>query len=359
MFITVSLTSNYSLDTVEDFSMLDIRQRMRRSRLLPFISDPVDSSFHQIGGYAYEASYEAPPAVARARSISMDSRLRYSQEKPLSQTARGTTVPWPTKGSPIGSEKLSMSGNAGEKTKKRSFDSISTTRSVQKSGTPSLTVDTHNISFAGERRVLVRYQHGRAPTLEMKRLSGLLQSIPSPLTSEGTQSLASATLLASPEDAGATRSALIPLPTGFTEDAPQSYETAFTDSPLVGIGLPDRRRIRPEVRRTLAGTDTAAARRSSAVFPLHQSVGGPLRGSDAQLAGLHALAMQSTSTVATTFAETYGSTLKGGGVALGQRAHCEQSVGPYSSWQLRQAQAGATVGQPGFSHREVRGSFGR
>ncbi|KAF7790656.1 hypothetical protein EIP86_001612 [Pleurotus ostreatoroseus] len=323
-----------SLDTVEDFSMLDIRQRMRRSRLLPFISDPVDSSFRQIGGYQYETTFEPPPAVARSRSISIDSRhARESMEKPPSRMARGMAAPWPTRRSSFDSDKLSMPDMTEERYRKHSLDSISI-RSASKLGTPSLTLDTQNITFAGERRVLVRYRHGRAPTLLMKRLSGLLQSIPSPLTSEGSHSIASP--LSSPDTAGASRSALIPLPTdAFSEDPPQSYATAFTDSPLVGIGLPDRGRIRPATRRTLPANselndmNIAAARRSSMVFPPRQSLGAPLRsGGEAQLADLHALAMQPSSTVASSFAETYGTTL--GETTLVSRSASSRTVNSQS-----------------------------
>ncbi|THH00305.1 hypothetical protein EW026_g2197 [Hermanssonia centrifuga] len=232
------------VDTVEDFSMFNTRERPipRRSALLALIANPRNSSFRQIGGYDFESSMAPPAAVARSRPIS---------EVPPSP--------------PL----------------------LIRPPSAYKPSTPVLTVDTRNASPAKTSRVIVRYGHGRAPTLDLRRISDL--SIPSPLTLYDPKSVPGSLF-----DTDEEKSSYFPgsMSTPNLLDA-SSTALANSYSPVFPIPTPERGRRRPSTRRTYSEgvrDFRRNARRSSSVLPRPSF--GSYSGASENMDVLHALAMQ-------------------------------------------------------------------
>ena len=299
--------------------MFDVNERaQRRSALLNIISGPVDSSFRQIGGYKYESTFEAPAAVQRSNTLSgVSSNFSAIPSRKVRR----------------GDEKAASAGDDNV------IDLRPPSLASEKSKTPTLTVDTRNLRKPDGQRVIVRYRTGRAPTLEFTQLAEVkaLKSIPSPTSRRLSQrrnsdsSLHSKFSVASSE---APKSAFFPSSAYLDHQQTEPYPTAFTDSPVVrigaGVGLPDRRHIRPQSRRTLQDNTELKdrnARKSSIVLP-RQTYDGSAPDQK-QLALLHALAMRSISADAISvksYAASDEVTLTGTSSASVSRAQSQRTV---------------------------------
>lgn len=174
------------LDLAEDFQFIKNRPRKvtRRSNLLLLISSPRPNSFRQMGGHDFESGTQAPAVMARSRPLSAiraslsSFRLPTSDRPPSTQVAQITTEQRKSSWLPVPQSRFSFSEKSfGEPPHSAS----TTTVSDLKSPTPSpLTIVTKGLPSSPDQRVIVRYRHGRAPTLDLKRFSQL--AIPQSLT---------------------------------------------------------------------------------------------------------------------------------------------------------------------------------
>lgn len=141
------------MDTVEDFRILKAEQR-RRSRLLMLISNPRNSTFRQVGGAAFdpEAGGRLPRALQQRMSALSDVLLEI---RTVSIRYSGT----PPSVSGVGSSTRAME-NGGS-----SGMEYSLAASAGSAG---------RASVQRPQRVTVHYVRGRAPILELRRFSDLL-----------------------------------------------------------------------------------------------------------------------------------------------------------------------------------------
>lgn len=141
------------VDTVEDFRILKAEQR-RRSRLLMLISNPRNSTFRQVGGAAFdpEAGGRLPRALQQRMSALSDVLLEI---RTVSIRYSGT----PPSVSGVGSSTRAME-NGGS-----SGMEYSLAASAGSAG---------RASVQRPQRVTVHYVRGRAPILELRRFSDLL-----------------------------------------------------------------------------------------------------------------------------------------------------------------------------------------
>ncbi|OSX57343.1 hypothetical protein POSPLADRAFT_1036848 [Postia placenta MAD-698-R-SB12] len=141
------------VDTVEDFRILKAEQR-RRSRLLMLISNPRNSTFRQVGGAAFdaEAGGRLPRALQQRMSALSDVLLEI---RTVSIRYSGT----PPSVSGVGSSTRAME-NGGS-----SGMEYSLAASAGSAG---------RASVKRPQRVTVHYVRGRAPILELRRFSDLL-----------------------------------------------------------------------------------------------------------------------------------------------------------------------------------------
>lgn len=146
----------------------EIKRRPRRSVLLGLISDPKSETFHQIGGFQYEQTTEPPAAVTRSRTISrIPSPLELDSPTPSSTYASPSKSAYTASPSP--------------------FPATPYTAPSVRPPAPVLTLDTRSASPASMDRVLIQYEHGRAPTLYLRRFSDL--DVPAPHKTPSTAAL--------------------------------------------------------------------------------------------------------------------------------------------------------------------------
>jgi hypothetical protein len=160
------------MDAVEDFKF--IKQvppaGRRRSAILDLIGEPKSGSFRQIGGYQYEPTTAPPPAVTRSRTINIDTR--YPKPLLLSTNQVTTSASYP---SSVG-RAASRSIRSGSPTQLDPFpDPSPQSSSFVRPTPPVLSVDIRSVSMRSNssQHVIVRYQRGRAPTLDLRRFSDI------------------------------------------------------------------------------------------------------------------------------------------------------------------------------------------
>ena len=138
------------------------RSNPRRSALLLLISGPRTETFRQIGGHDFEATTAPPAAVTRSRTIST-----VPSPLPLPSPARSAYIPV----SPAMSTGMfSATPNASP----APITPYSARSQVLLPPAPTLSIDTRSVSTGDYgQRVIVRYRHGRAPTLDLRRFSDL------------------------------------------------------------------------------------------------------------------------------------------------------------------------------------------
>lgn len=243
-----------------------------------------------MGGHDFESGTQAP-AVTRSRPLSAirvslsSFRLPTSDRPPSTQVAQITTEQRKTSWLPVPQSRFSFSEKSSDADPPHSASTA--TLSDIKSPTPSpLTIVTKGLPSSPDQRVIVRYRHGRAPTLDLKRFSQL--AIPQSLT-HGEAPLDNAVL--SPEQ----KARELPLdyehdgalPTGLSQTF---YSSTSAPKSTTDFKFPPVSFDKPRTRHTFAAP-TREARSDSA-----GSINAPSRKSTATqgstLEVLHALTMQ-------------------------------------------------------------------
>lgn len=267
------------LDAVEDFQFIKrspAGRQLRKSVLMALISSPNPTSFHQIGGYAYEPSIAPPVTVSRSRTIASRTTMPVS---PVVSSIRHTETPRQSFLEIPRQSFLSMSPAATSPSKSAysgTSPSRYTAESVHLPPAPALALDTRRPSSRNSpQRVIVRYRHGRAPTLDFNRFSDL--GLP------GSEARARVHTLGeghSPE----LKAPPLPSPAPFASAPPSAARTS-------GFPVPSRARHTISEPPRAARRSTALARQASQRSTQSAQSTQSMQARDA-LEVLHALALE-------------------------------------------------------------------